>query len=230
LDFGAADTPSPEPLRRAELGTPITMAPEQLRGGPVGPAADVYGLGVLLYHLVTGRYPLEAATLPELQERHRTGAIVPLHDRRPDLPAEFVRVVEKALAPAPGARYASAGEMERALAAGAGTAPGAEHEGTARRTPRGMIVGVIAAVVGVAAVMLAARGGWGPWGRGGALAPRDRAAAGAGHAATAGGAAATEPVTATPGSTNPTPPGPVAPPPPGVPTTAPPHRAPPPDP
>src|SRR5439155_7569276 len=45
IDFGAVDTPSPEPLARVELGTPITMAPEQLRGGPVGVPADLYGLG-----------------------------------------------------------------------------------------------------------------------------------------------------------------------------------------
>jgi len=121
-------------------GTPLFMAPEQLAGGIATPPTDIYALGVVLYRLVTGRCPVEAATLSELREKHRKGERVPLRDHRPDLPAGFVQVVERALAAEPASRYASAGAMEQALtgalglavpeAAGAETRPeqGARHQ------------------------------------------------------------------------------------------------------
>jgi serine/threonine protein kinase len=96
-------------------GTPLFMAPEQLAGGAPTTAADVYSLGVVLYRLVSGRFPVEAAHLAELRAKHLKGERVPLRDHRPDLPAGFVQVVERALAPDPGHRYASAGAMEQAL-------------------------------------------------------------------------------------------------------------------
>jgi serine/threonine-protein kinase len=123
MDLGAgAERPAGElelPTEPA-AGTPIAMAPEQLHGAPVSPAADIYGLGVLLYRLVTGRYPVEADTWAELLAKHERGERTPLLDLRPDLPAEFVQVVEKALAADPAERYASAGAMERALAGAVG--------------------------------------------------------------------------------------------------------------
>jgi serine/threonine protein kinase len=107
---GLADT-------RASLsGTPRFMAPELFRGQDSGVAADVYALGVVLYRLVSSRFPFEGA-LRELVEAHRRGdAPVPLRDVRSDLPSRFVRIVERALERDPERRYASAGEMERDLA------------------------------------------------------------------------------------------------------------------
>jgi len=96
-------------------GTPLAMAPEQLLGGVAGPATDIYGLGALLYRLVSGCHPVEASSLFELLEKHRVGGVVPLRDRRPDLPRDFIQVVERALDPDPSRRFGSAGAMERAL-------------------------------------------------------------------------------------------------------------------
>ena len=104
-------------------GTPIAMAPEQLRGEEPQAVSDIYGLGVLLYHLVSGRYPIEADSRAELLQKHLHGDRIPLRDRRADLPMEFVAVVERALAPDAKQRYSSAGEMERALAATIGAVP-----------------------------------------------------------------------------------------------------------
>lgn len=97
------------------FGTPLVIAPELLRGQAAEPTSDLYSLGVLLYHLTTGRYPIEAESLLELQQKHERGERIPLLDRRTDLPLEFTRVVDRALSSDPAERYQDAAEMERAL-------------------------------------------------------------------------------------------------------------------
>ena len=74
------------------------------------------GPGVLLHFLVTGSFPVEGHGWDQIREAHREGRVRLLRDCRPDLPDSFVRVVEKATAPDPKQRYATAGEMERELA------------------------------------------------------------------------------------------------------------------
>jgi serine/threonine protein kinase len=129
MDFGSvserleATTPKRRPQgahgQRAVFGTPAAMAPELFEREPPSPASDLYALGVLLYRLTSGRYPVPASAVEELAEKHRRGERVPLRDVRSDLPAAFVQVVERALDPDPKARYTSAGAMETALLAAA---------------------------------------------------------------------------------------------------------------
>lgn len=114
-DFGAGMAVASR-IRDGACGTPLAMAPEVLRGAAPTRSSDLYSLGVLLYRLVSGRYPLEPETLGQLLEDHHAGARVPLADRRPDLPLAFTEAVERAIAPDPEDRFRSAGEMERALA------------------------------------------------------------------------------------------------------------------
>jgi TolB-like protein len=104
-------------------GTPLYLAPEILAGKDATVQSDIYGLGVLLYHLVTGSYPIRAKTMDELWKAHKQGQTKRLRDARPDLPDRFVQVVERALAPVPEARYESAGDMEAALAAALDVVP-----------------------------------------------------------------------------------------------------------
>jgi hypothetical protein len=103
-------------------GTPLYLAPELLAGGPKTARSDVYALGVLLYHLLTGRHPVEAESVAALREAHVAGRATPLRDRRPDVPAPLVDAIERALAADPAARHSSAGELERALSGARATA------------------------------------------------------------------------------------------------------------
>jgi hypothetical protein len=119
-DFGTSKDLSRE-QRRIEgdfAGTPLYLAPEVFKGAPRTVASDVYSLGVLLFYLVTGTYPVDGATRTEVSRGHeQPGTRRLLRDVRPDLPDAFIRVVEQALADDPQARYPSAGAFESALRA-----------------------------------------------------------------------------------------------------------------
>jgi hypothetical protein len=96
-------------------GTPYYMAPETLRGARPSKRADVYGLGVLLYHLVTGDFPFRGHDLSALRRAHRAERPRSLLELRPDCSPGFVAVVEKAIAVDPRARYADAASLLRGL-------------------------------------------------------------------------------------------------------------------
>jgi serine/threonine-protein kinase len=76
LDFGIAKLLHPEAgeggltVVGTRLGTSYTMAPEQIRGDGVDARTDIYALGVVLYHLLTGQYPFRAETMTEIERQH----------------------------------------------------------------------------------------------------------------------------------------------------------------
>jgi hypothetical protein len=118
MDFGAG-LERGEVVRKREIspeGTPLYMAPELLAGHAPSVASDIYSVGVLLFFLVTGTHPVSGRTITDIALAHGLGQRRLLADCRPDLPEEFIRVVERALAPAPDRRYQSAGAMARELA------------------------------------------------------------------------------------------------------------------
>jgi serine/threonine-protein kinase len=117
MDFGAGrDAADPDHSGRGELpGTPRYMAPELFAGQAASRASDIYSLGVLLFFLVTREFPVDGRNVMDFALAHGARRRLSLADVRPDLPAAFLRVVERALSPGPAERYQSAGAMLQAL-------------------------------------------------------------------------------------------------------------------
>ncbi len=153
-DFGIARAAEATALTQAGtiLGTAAYLAPEQALGEEVTAAADVYSLGAVLYELLTGRPPFEAASLADLAERQRKQVIPPVRERAPGVPGQLEDVVGRCLARDPAARPASGRELEDELSGGA-TVP--TRVAPAPETDRRLLWLALAGVIALAAVLLA---------------------------------------------------------------------------
>ena len=91
------------------VGTPAYMSPEQAEGdlGGLSPRSDIYALGAILHHLLAGKAPFGGSDSPRTPDRHRPPETGPrsLSSVVPRLPEELVAITERAMAPAPEARY-----------------------------------------------------------------------------------------------------------------------------
>ena len=101
------------------LGTSNYLSPEQAEGAPVGPASDVYSLGVVLYELLTGEVPFHGESLVVVAMKHVTEHPPSLAAQRADVPPRLARAVDRALEKKPELRFASmdafATELRRCL-------------------------------------------------------------------------------------------------------------------
>jgi len=90
LDFGMAKVKDGRVRTGVGLlaGTPQYMSPEQIRQAPdIGPKADIYGLGAVLFKMLTGRLPFESDSLQEIVRMHLTES--------PPKPSQFAKVSER---------------------------------------------------------------------------------------------------------------------------------------
>jgi serine/threonine protein kinase len=117
MDFGTGWDVGDMPVPAGSVaGTPLYLAPELFRDGEATIASDVYSLGVLLYHMVTGTYPVRANNLRDLRLAHERHERADVHSVRPALPPRLARIIARAIDPRPEQRYHSADALAVALA------------------------------------------------------------------------------------------------------------------
>lgn len=113
-DFGLARGKHYETITKTNttLGTPIYMPPEQVVGGTGSPSGDLYGLGCILYEMLSGRPPFEQTDVLVLLQEKLNGKLPPSLD---DVPKELNDIVFKLLAYSPEERFQSASELSEKL-------------------------------------------------------------------------------------------------------------------
>ncbi len=111
VDISAETSTVPPP----ELGSPYYVSPEHLRGEPLDARADVYGVGVVLYELLTGQRAFDGGGLDAIRHAVLEAPVAPAHTVNPKIDAALSGIVARAMARAPGDRYRSARQLSRAL-------------------------------------------------------------------------------------------------------------------
>lgn len=148
MDFGTGHDVDAVPIRAGNMsGTPLYLAPEIFAGSPATVASDVYALAVLLYRLLTGRYPVEGRTFDEVRAEHAAG---PRPTPLKAMPRAVVDTITRGLAVDPRHRYADANAFAAALLALQARSTTLDPRPAAR--PLAMVA---VAVIAVAALSLA---------------------------------------------------------------------------
>lgn len=110
------------------LGSPFYMAPEQMRAEPIDERSDIWGLGAILFEMLTGRPPFVADTLPEVYSAVLNAAPPPLDSLRPGVPPGLDDIVQRCLDKDPAQRFCDVADLAEALAPFGGAASASSVE------------------------------------------------------------------------------------------------------
>ena len=97
------------------IGTPAYMSPEQAQGNDIDGRSDVYGLGVIVYQMLSGKQPYSADTPMGVVVKHITEPVPEILNLLPDLPTEVDGIVKTAMAKDKTMRYATTLDLAKAL-------------------------------------------------------------------------------------------------------------------
>ena len=128
LDFGLATLVAPEPgqdpgrvrthldpLRHKLVGTPYYMSPEQAKGQPTDCRSDIFGVGVLLYEMVTGKRPFEGTTLVTVLASILRDTQAPVTRVNSSLPVQLGPIIDRCLEKDPSRRWQTAAQLQQRL-------------------------------------------------------------------------------------------------------------------
>lgn len=117
-DFGIARAMS-QTTQQDDMvwGTPQYFAPEQAAGEPPTPASDVYAIGVMMFEMLTGRLPFEAAEPVQIALKHMQEKPPPVSLYNTAVPPQIENIMLKVLSKEPAGRYRTAGQLGRILLA-----------------------------------------------------------------------------------------------------------------
>lgn len=114
MDFGSGkDAQEGTGKREMSFDTPMFMAPELFRGQEPHPPSDIYSLGVLLFYMLSNRFPIEAKTFPEIIAHHVEGQRLALNEAKPGLAKPLRELVEARLSADPEGRPSPARLVSR---------------------------------------------------------------------------------------------------------------------
>jgi len=115
-DFGAALIASGESTQISAIGSPAYMSPQQVKEHPLDHRTDIYSMGVVMYHLLTGRLPFQATNNFSLIYQITNVEPQPPSAYRPEIPAALDEIVRRAMAKDLEVRYAEWEEFSADLA------------------------------------------------------------------------------------------------------------------
>lgn len=171
MDFGTGREWSVEhaDLKTDSMGTPLYAAPELLTGEQATPRTDIYSIGVLLFYLMTGRYPVSGRTVSDVRSAHRDGVRMMARDALPDIPAELSIAIDRALSSNPEDRHANVGAFADRLGLVLAGAHGQDSRtkapaahGDSRWLRRGLVIATLLAAAAATALILQAQFGSNP--------------------------------------------------------------------